>query len=305
MQSRLLTITGSGGVGKTRIAVMLGKQLATSEALDGVWFLPLEALASGELVTTTAAHVLGVTLMSDAQPEDTIARALAKAHAVIVLDNCEHVVESVAKLAGAFLRTCPGVRLLATSRRPLGLTSEATYRLPSLDVPPQNVILRAAEALEYGAITLFVDRARAADVAFILTDDGAPIVADICRRLGGIALAIELAAARVKVLSIASVAKHLDERFRLLTAGASGAMARQRTLSALIDWSYDLLSPAERGALNRSAIFSGGFDLEAAHAVCADDGADLYDVLDLLTSLVDQSLVIAETEHDKERFSNT
>jgi len=302
MHARFLTITGAGGVGKTRVAIALARSVAGAEPIDGVWFVGLESLASSDLVAGTAAHVLGVSLLPAEDAEMTIARALSSRRLLLLLDNCEHVPEGVGRLVDAILSTCPNVRILATSRRPLGGKSEATYRLPSLQTPPAGEKLSAADALRYGAVALFVDRAAAANSSFAFTDADVPIVVDICHRIDGIALALELAAARLRVLSLASLAKHLDARFRLLTAGSAASMARQRTLSALLDWSYDLLSVAERTTLNRSAAFPGGFDLDAARGVCGEGDADVYDVLDLLTSLVDQSLVVAETARDRERY---
>jgi predicted ATPase/transcriptional regulator with XRE-family HTH domain len=298
---RLVTIVGSGGIGKTRVAVALCNEPAV-RAQGDVWFVALEALASANLVASSAARVIGAALSADVAPEAAVAHALRGRSGIVVLDNCEHVAAGVRTLVDALLAQCPGIHVLATSRRPLSVRGEAVYRLASLDVPPPEAALSAAEALDYGAVALFVDRANAADATFHLGDEQVQLVAGICRRLDGIALAIELAAARTVALSVSSLAERLDERFRLLTAGSHTAMARQRTLSALIDWSYDLLAPAERALLDRAAVFAGGFDLPALLAVCGDAAADEYEVLDLLTSLIDQSLVIADTAALQERY---
>jgi predicted ATPase len=234
--------------------------------------------------------------------DESIPQWLRRKKLLLILDNCEHVLETVAAIADAITRSCPDVRLLATSRQALDVSGEVVHRLPSLAIPEKLAGLRSADAIEYGAIALFVDRATAADTRFTLTDDNAPIVAEICRRLDGIPLAIELAAARVKVLSIPNLAQRLNERFKILTGGSRSALPRQKTLSALIDWSYDLLTPQEQMLFNRVGIFAGGFSLDAATAVCSGDGLDEIDILDLLSSLTDKSLVVADTSGAQERY---
>ena len=190
---------------------------------------------------------------------------------------------------------------LATSRQALGVSGEEVLRLPSLDVPHKIADLTPAAVMEFGAVALFVDRARSVDKSFALTDDNAPIVAEICRRLDGIPLALELAAARVKILSIPNLAQRLNERFKILTGGSRTALPRQKTLGALIDWSYDLLTPQEQMLFNRAGIFAGGFSLDAATAVCSGEDLDEIDILDLLSSLTDKSLVVADTAGEQER----
>ena len=230
---------------------------------------------------------------------ETLLRYLKHKHLLLILDNCEHVIEEVAKIADTILRGSPDVRLLATSREPLRIGGEYVYRMPSLAFPLQSDTLTAEDALSYGAVALFAQRAAASDARFKLTDENAPVVAEICRRLDGIALAIELAAARVKVLAPRQLAQKLDKRFRVLTGGSRTALPRQQTMRALIDWSHDLLSPKEQKLFRRLAIFVGGWALETAGAVCADeeaaeDAIESWEVLDLLSSLVDKSLVHAE-----------
>ena len=210
--------------------------------------------------------------------------------------------EAVAAIANAIIRSCPDVRMLATSRQALGVSGEEVLRLPSLDVPHKIADLTPAAVMEFGAVALFVDRARSVDKSFALTDDNAPIVAEICRRLDGIPLALELAAARVKILSIPNLAQRLNERFKILTGGSRTALPRQKTLGALIDWSYDLLTPQEQMLFNRAGIFAGGFSLDAATAVCSGEDLDEIDILDLLSSLTDKSLVVADTAGEQERY---
>ena len=221
---------------------------------------------------------------------------------LLVLDNCEHVVEEVARIADGVIRTAPNVTILATSREALNVSGEHVYRMPSLAVPPAENRVTATEAMTYGAISLFVERANAADARFRLDDANANAVAEICRRLDGIALAIELAAPRIKVLSAQQLSQRLDERFRLLTGGSRAALPRQQTMRALIDWSYDLLSDNEKTIFRRVSIFAGGWTIDAASEVCADDTIESWDVLDILSTLVDKSLVASELHGSHQRY---
>ena len=298
---RLLTLVGSGGVGKTRLALHVGAELLDRYP-DGVWFVDLAPISDPELVSSVTAQALGMSQQQGSRVDQAIPLWLKRKKLLVIFDNCEHVVEPVAQLAGAILAAAPDVRILATSRQALNVEGEAAHQLPSLPLPAEAGALTVNEALRYGALVLFVDRAKAADTRFTLTDDTAPIVADICRRLDGIPLAIELAAARVKVLSIPNLARRLNERFKILTGGSRTALPRQKTLSALIDWSYDLLTYQEQLLFNRVGVFAGGFSLDAATAVCSGDGLDEIDVLDLLSSLTDKSLVVADTSGEHERY---
>jgi len=300
-QHNLLTLLGPGGIGKTRLAVEAGAAVL-DQYPDGVWFVDLAPISDPELIFSVIAKELSMTLVEGRRVDESIQRWLKRKKLLLILDNCEHVLDAAATIANAITRSCPDVRVLATSRQALGVSGEEVLRLDSLDVPNENSDLTSAAAMEFGAVALFVDRARSVDKSFTLTDDNAPIVADICRRLDGIPLAIELAAARVKVLSIPNLAQRLNDRFKILTEGTRTALPRQKTLSALIDWSYDLLSPQEQTLFLRAAIFAGGFSLEAATAVCMGDGLENSDVLDLLSSLTDKSLVVADTGGELERF---
>jgi predicted ATPase/class 3 adenylate cyclase len=300
--ARLLTVVGPGGVGKTRTVVEIATEAPASFA-DGVWFVDLAPLRDPEFVDDHIAATLGLVVAPGRNPAEIVTAYLATRHCLLVIDNCEHLIDEVARVVRALLHACPRVTILATSREALRLSGERIYRMPSLDVPPAHVPLTAAEALAYGAVALFCDRARAADGRFALTDDNAGIVAEICRRLDGIALALELAAPRVKVLSVGQLSHRLTERFRLLTGGNRSALPRQQTLRALIDWSYDLLPDVEKAFFRRTGIFAGGFTLDAAVAICAGTSlADEWNVLDTLSTLVDKSLVVAETVDDRQRY---
>jgi predicted ATPase len=299
--NQLVTLVGMGGLGKTRLGLRVAGDVA-EHFPDGAWFVDFAPLGDPNLVATTVATALGVRVAPGRPPADIIVAALRRSKMLIVLDNCEHVIGTAAEIAEAILQGCEHVRLLATSRQPLAVAGEQTYRLQPLALPPLDAPVTAESALQSAAVSLFVERARASDGRFVLDDRGAPAVAEIVRRLDGIPLAIELAAARVKVLGAASIARRLDERFRMLTGGSRG-LARQHTLRAMIDWSHDLLSENERVLFRRLSVFAGGWTLDLAEAACAADGLEAGDILDLLSSLIDKSLVIAQTGTDPERYS--
>jgi predicted ATPase/Tfp pilus assembly protein PilF len=297
----LVTLVGSGGVGKTRLAVRVGSELLEAFA-DGVWFVDLAPIADPELVSSVVAQTLGMSQQEGRRVDESIPLWLERKQLLLVFDNCEHVLQTVASIAAAIIRTAPDVRVIATSRQGLNIDGEAAVRVASLDVPHTIADVSASAVVEFAAVALFVSRATLADRSFVLTDDTAPIVADICRRLDGIPLAIELAAARVKVLSIPHLAQRLNERFKLLTGGSRSALPRQQTLHALLDWSYDLLTEPEQHLFARLGIFAGGFALDAATSVCGGDGLDELEILDLLGSLTDKSLVVADTSGQRERY---
>ncbi len=274
---------------------------------DGVWFVELASTNDASLVASSIATTLGLREQPGHSVLETLVRYLESKHLLLILDNCEHVIEEVAKIANTILRGSPGVRLMATSREPLRIGGEHVYHMPSLAFPMHSDGLAAEDALGYGAVALFAQRAAASDAKFELSDESAPIVAEICRRLDGIALAIELAAARIKVLAPRQLAQKLDERFRVLTGGSRTAMPRQQTMRALIDWSYDLLSPNEQRLFRRLAIFVGGWTLETAGTVsagdqAAEDAIESWEIFDLLSSLVDKSLVHTEETEDGMRY---
>lgn len=284
---RVVTLAGSGGVGKTRVSLHAAARVL-EEFRDGVWLVELAPLGEGSYVPEAIAATLGVRLPNAVDPIAALIAALRPMRLLLLLDNCEHLVDESAAVAAAIVRSCPDVRILATSRQGLGIAGETIYRMPSLS--PR------------AAFDLFVARAEAADARFTASDENAPVIADICSRLDGIALAIELAAARVKILSPAQLQRRLDERFRVLTGGSRDVLPRQQTLRALITWSYDLLSHAERTLLARLAIFSGGWTLAAAEAVVADESLDGLEVFDGLASLVDKSLVSTELDDEQTRY---
>jgi predicted ATPase/class 3 adenylate cyclase len=285
---RLVTLVGSGGVGKTRLSLHVAADLI-DRFNDGVWFVELAPLSQGDYIPTTVASALGMTLPPEGDLVEHLARALKGKALLLVFDNCEHLIEPAAQVISTILHAAPKVKVLASSRQALGVAGESAYQVPTLD-PPTGV-------------ALFVERATAVNTAFALTDDNAPIVAEICRRLDGIPLAIELAAARVKVLSIPNLAQRLNERLRILTGGGRDVLPRQQTLRGLIDWSYDLLTAQEQMLFDRIGIFAGGFSLDAAAAVCSGEDLDEIDILDLVSSLTDKSLVVADTAGQQERYS--
>jgi predicted ATPase/class 3 adenylate cyclase len=308
---RLVTVCGTGGIGKTRTSLQVAANMLDGSG-DGVWLIELAPLTTGAYIPSTVAQVFGVSLPSQGDPVEHLARALKEKRALLVFDNCEHLVEPVAHVVAAILRAAPLVKVLASSRQPLGIGGEQAYRLAPLAVPAGTgeVPVTASAIGGSEAIALFCERARAADRRFALTDENAPVVADICRRLDGIPLAIELAAARVNMLGPRSLRDGLDERFRVLTGGRRDVLPRHQTLRALIDWSYDLLEERERMLFRRLATFVNGFTLEGAVAfgsIAGDDGDTAHDLdelasLDVLTSLVDKSLVQAEPQGDLLRY---
>lgn len=299
--ARLVTLVGAGGVGKTRLSLQAGADLL--EAFhDGIWFVDLAVLRDETAVARAIAQVLGVHVDLTLEPLAAIVSALRSKHLLIVLDNCEHVIAAASAAADALLRGCPSIRILATSREGLSIAGERVIRVPSLQLPPHGMALSGAVAARYGAVALFVDRAQAASQSFTLTDANVEMVVEICRRLDGIALAIELAAARLRLLSLEQLASRLKERFRLLTGGNRTALPRQQTMRALIDWSYDLLSDAERTLFRRSAVFAGSFSLDAVEAVCSNSGVDSWDAFDVLASLVEKSMITGELAGSEQRY---
>ncbi len=290
--SRLLTLTGAGGSGKTRLALQAAAEMLGVMS-DGVWLVELAPLTEPEQVPAAVAAVLGMPDHGGEQLSDEVAEALACQDALIVLDNCEHLIEAAAKFCDRAIRHCPRIRFLATSREPLGIDGERVYRVPSMSLP-SGYVVTASELSGSDAVRLFTERAQLSDPSFVLTDASAPLVASICRRLDGIPLALELAAARLSSMSLQQVSQRLDQRFRLLTGGSRNAMPRQQTLQATVDWSFELLNTDEKQTLMRLSVFAGGFELEAAEAVCVTGTVDAFDVADLVGSLVDKSLVIAD-----------
>ena len=308
--THLLTLTGPGGTGKTRLELQLAAEDLEGFA-DGVWLVELAPVNDPLLVPQAVAGAVGLPQQGGRPASEVLSDFLKPKKLLLLLDNCEHLIEDCAALASKLLRACPGLKIVTTSREPLGISGETIYRVPSLDLP-DSTELGVTHISEYGAVRLFVERAASAKSSFRLTEGNAASVAQICARLDGIPLAIELAAARVKALSPEQIAKRLDDRFRLLTGGSRTALPRQQTLRALIDWSYELLSDLERVLLRRLSVFVGNWTVEAAEQVCGDQQAPLSldpsDVLDLLARLVDRSLVTADETDEREtryRFLET
>jgi predicted ATPase/class 3 adenylate cyclase/DNA-binding CsgD family transcriptional regulator len=302
-EDRLVTLTGTGGCGKTRLVLQ-----AASETLerfpDGVWWVELAPLAEGELVGAAVAEALGVRPLPGVTELQAVCGHLASRRAMVVLDNCEHLLDACAEAAESIIQAAPEVVVLATSRAPLGVAGESEWRVPSLSLPSETTEAPAGTANANGAsdaVSLFIDRAASARPDLALGPDDAASVTAICTELDGLPLAIELAAARVRILSVAQIAAGLSDRFRLLS-GSGRATARLKTMRASVDWSHELLSDQERALLRRLAVFAGGLTLEAVDEVCAGDGIEHEAVLDLLASLVDQSLVVADATEAGVRY---
>jgi predicted ATPase/DNA-binding SARP family transcriptional activator len=300
---RLTTLTGPGGAGKTRLAVEAAR-IALTTMPDGVWLVELAPVSNGHEVAQTALATLGLrehaliartggplSAETSSEPLGRLVAALADKAALLVLDNCEHLVEAAAAVADRILRACPRIRIVATSREPLGITGETLWPVEPLSLPPADA--DPAAAIRYPSVRLFADRAAAVRPGFAVTAADVGAVVRICRALDGMPLAIELAAARIRAMTPDELAARLDDRFRLLTGGSRTALPRHQTLRAVVDWSWELLSDAERALCRRLSVFAGGATVEAAEAVCAGGPVRTPDVLPLLTALVDKSLLVA------------
>ncbi|MFC9838455.1 ATP-binding protein [Rhodococcus sp. NPDC127530] len=298
--SRLVTLTGIGGVGKTRLALRVATD-SQRAFTDGVWLVELGELSDPDLVTGVVSDVLGLRNQSAGAPLVLLTDYLADKQLLLVLDNCEHLLEAVAALADTVLRTCPGTRILATSRESLRLSGEAVLRVPPMQAPDPRRASSLRGLPSYESVALFVQRAVAAVPTFELTEDNQVTVAHICARLDGLPLPIELAAARLRVMSVQQLLDRLTDRYRLLTGGSRAAPARQKTLRWSIDWSYELCTPEEQRLWARLAVFACSFELDACEAICGDGdrGGDLVDVV---TSLVDKSILIREEAGDVVRY---
>jgi non-specific serine/threonine protein kinase len=298
---RLVTLTGAGGCGKTRLALQVAADLVRAFR-DGVWLVELSSVADKTLIPEIVAAVLGVREQPGQPILDTLVAQQKLRQLLLVLDNCEHLVEACAHLADAVLTACPGMRLLATSREPLRIDGEITWRVPSLAHPDLQRISGLDELACSPAVRLFVDRAQAVQRGFELTPQNVTAVGQICARLGGLPLALELAAARMGMLGVEQIVERLDDSFSLLVRGSRTAPSRQQTLRATLDWSYTLLEGSEPIVFRRLAVFAGGWSLDAAEAVCTGDGVVKDSVLDALGRLVDKSLVVAEEQGGQERY---
>lgn len=300
-QSRLLTLTGAGGCGKTRLALQAAADAVDSYS-DGVWWVELARVENATLVAVAVISALGLQQAPDRPLAQTLVQYLRDRHVLLVLDNCEHLVEACARLVDVLLRGCATLTILATSRAPLRVPGEVTWRVPSMSLPVEHTAAPIESLRQFDAVSLFIDRAKQVRPSFAVTADNAPAIAQICHDLDGIPLAIELAAARVRMMAPEQICRALHDRFRLLTGGPRTVMPRQQTLEASLDWSHDLLSEHERVLLRRLAIFAGGWALEAAEHVCSGVDIDGYAVLDLLATLVDKSLVTTEEHATETRY---
>jgi predicted ATPase/DNA-binding SARP family transcriptional activator len=299
-EGRLVTLTGPGGNGKTRLAQEIGLALA-NRFRDGAWWVDLVPLTAAALIAGAIMRVFGLPDTPEQSPEDALIEHLRQGQALLILDNCEHLVGGAAALVARLVSHCPATRIIATSREALGVPGEQVYPLAPLPVPDTDHDLSLAALSDIPAIALFVDRAASHEPGFRLTPKNGEVITSICRRLDGIPLAIELAAARVSLLSVEQIAERLDDRFRLLRSNVRSALPRQQTLQALMDWSYDLLTPAEQALFRGLAVFAGGWTLTAAEAVCVDRPAG-EEVLDLLGRLVDKSLIVVHQTADGVRY---
>jgi len=316
-RTRLLTLIGTGGAGKTRLALQSAANLIDGFP-DGAWFIDLSALSDGSLLYYELGSTWRLREQSGQSIQDVLGDFLRLKRLLLVLDNCEHLVEGVARLVDQFLRTAPHLSILATSRESLNIAGEVLYRVPTLSLPDPQHLPPPEKLGQYEAVQLFLERAQAVRPDFAITPANAPALAQVCLRLDGIPLAIELAAARLRAFSVEQINDRLEDRFRLLTGGGRTAIPRQQTLQAAVDWSYNLLPEDERVLFRRLGIFSGGWTLEAAEAVCADPldqpadlhsspttegiSLDVYDIFDLLAHLVDKSLVSVDERPDGMRY---
>jgi len=297
-RQRLVTVVGAGGIGKSRLALAAGNA-HRGRWRDGVWWLELAGLGDANLLASSVAQTLGISVQGRASGPATLAAALADREMLLVIDNCEHLLDAVATLIDTLLRAAPGLRVLATSQEPLRLDAEQQLRLNPLAIPADAA---TPGARTFGALALLISRVRASQDGFVLSDHELPLAIDLCRRLDGLPLAIELAAARIPLLGLRTVHDRLDERFKLLTAGSRTALRRHQTLRAAIDWSHSLLDDAQRAVFMRLGVFSGGFTLELAQALCADSQLDAWAILDQVAALVDKSLVVLDGGSTSPRY---
>jgi predicted ATPase/class 3 adenylate cyclase len=297
----LLTLTGVGGSGKTRLALQIAAHLL-EEYPDGVWWVELAALADPGLVPQTVASNLGIREQPGRPLAETLLDYLRPKKLLLVVDNCEHLLSACTQLANSVLRSSSNLKILVTSREGLGIAGETLYPVPSLSFPDPQRLPPVEQLTQYEAVRLFTDRATAILPTFMVTEHNAHAVAQVCRRLDGIPLAVELAAARVKVLPVEQIASRLNDQFNLLTGGSRTALPRHQTLRATMDWSYDRLLQKEQVLLRRLSVFAGGWTLEAAGAVCSGKRLKADEILDLLAELVDKSLVVAEPQYEEARY---
>ena len=299
--THLLTLIGPGGTGKTRLSLQVAVEVLHAYP-HGVWFIELAPISNPSSVPAAALTALGLPAEVHRPAIDMLCDYLREKEALLILDNCEHLVEACARMVDRLLHAAPKLRILTSSRESLGIAGEVSYRVPSLELPDIKQLPSLDALSQYEAVKLFIDRARAAQPTFNVTNENAPAVAQICHRLDGIPLALELAAAKVRALSVEQISKRLDDRFRLLTGGSRTALERHQTLRATLDWSYNLLPENEQVLFRRLSIFISGWTLEAAESVCSNETIHSEDVFELLEQLVNKSLVIAEDWQHETRY---
>jgi len=303
--THMLTLIGTGGTGKTRLSIQAANEML-SQYPDGVWLVDLAPILDPLLVPRTTAITIGLRFESQRPVIDMLCDYLSKKKMLIILDNCEHLVDACAQMSNRILRAAPEVQILASSREALSIAGEVTYRVPSLGLPDVDNLPSVESLSQYEAVKLFIDRATAAIPDFKVTNENAPALAQICHRLDGIPLAIELAAGKIRVLGVEQISKRLDDRFKLLTSSSRTAMERHQTLRATVDWSYNLLPSEEQTSFRRLAVFRGGWTLEAVESICGGESGSSSvrsdDVLDLLEQLINKSLVITEDEGGTIRY---
>jgi predicted ATPase/class 3 adenylate cyclase len=290
-QNRLLTLTATGGAGKSRLSLQAGADLIDDFA-NGVWFVELAAVSDPEFLTAEIINALGIKEEPKKTPEETLVDHLKDKEILIILDNCEHLINACADLTERLLSSCPKLKIIATSREALNCSGEQIFRIPALTHPEPNSKDTPEQLTQYESVRLFIERALSVNPKFRVNNDNAPALSEVCSRLDGIPLAIELAAARIKILSIEKIYERLDDRFKLLTGGKRTALPRQQTLRALIDWSYDLLTENEKILWSSLSVFSGGWTLEAAEEICSDETINKNDIIDLLSELAEKSIII-------------
>ncbi len=303
-KTHLLTLTGSGGAGKTRLALQAAADII-DDFPNGIWFIELASVSDSAMVTRTVMKIFNLKEEHEKTPEETLCDFLKDRETLVILDNCEHIVDVCASLAETLLSRCPKLKLLATSREALRCRGEKIFSVSSLEIPDPSESMTTEKLEQYEAVRLFIERAITADSDFKVNNDNAPALAQICYQLDGIPLAIELAAARVKILSVEKINEKLSDRFSFLTDGKRTALPRQQTLKAMVDWSYELLSEKEKLLLNRLSLFSDGWTLEAAEEICSDSRLNKNGILDLLSQLTDKSLIIAVTSIQRYRMLET
>jgi len=300
--SRLITLLGPGGTGKTRLSIQEGADMI-DEFEHGVWIIELASIKDPSLIHNTIASALNIREEPGRKLAEIVTDFLKEKKILLIFDNCEHLISDCALIIQSLLSKCSGLKILTSSREALRISGEKSFRVPTLSMPGSNEKVTAETVMSYEAVQLFTERALSVKKDFIITNENAPALAKLCRHLDGIPLAIELASARIKILSVEKILENISNRFRLLTGGSRTALPRLQTLKALIDWSYDLLSEKEKLLFRNLSVFTGGWNMEAAEQICSNEEIDEFEVLDLLSNLIDKSIVISNEKDGVTRYS--